>query len=167
MRRAEGGKLFTKKHSLVQFRLRPRLCPQVCSVMVSIVPVVVMVSLTSYAAINNSHLQRAIQPERYNGVAGNSDGPAMCLAPVDRSHDGAYEAVIASRFDAVWIGSDGITLPIDNNRFQIEYQVIIGSNPDDQFGVGAPWDRDTPILTPDILIHGSDVNAIVLSLDVY
>jgi hypothetical protein len=35
------------------------------------------------------------------------------------------------RFEPIWIGSDGIALAIHHDRFQIEYQVVVASEPDD------------------------------------
>jgi hypothetical protein len=81
----------------------------------------VMVSVTGYTAISDAHVQWAIQTEYDNGVPGNSDGPAPNLSPADRSYNRSNEAVIALRFDAVGIGSDGITLPIHRDRFKVEY----------------------------------------------
>jgi hypothetical protein len=89
--------------------------------MVSVVPVVVMGSVTCNAAIRDSHLQRAFQPEGYDGVPGDPDRPTTRLAAVDRSNDRSHETLIALGFDAVWIGTQGITLPIHNDRFHVEY----------------------------------------------
>jgi len=41
---------------------------------------------------------------------------------------------------------------------------LSGATRDDQFGVRAPWNRDTTILAHDFLIHVSVVYAIVYSL---
>jgi hypothetical protein len=129
--------------------------------------IVVVVPVAVYARIRDSHLQWVVQSESDNGIAANPDGPPTCLAAVDRPHNGSHEAVITARFDAVWLGSQGITLPIHNHRFQVEYEVIVGRNANHQFGIGAARHGNPPILTPDVLIDGSVVNAIVFLVDVY
>jgi hypothetical protein len=127
----------------------------------------VVVSVTGHTPIGNSHLHWAFQTEGYYRIPRDSHGAATNLSTGDGPYNRSHNAIIALRFDAIRVGSDAVSLPIHNDRFQVEYQIIVGSYSNDQFGIGASRDRESSILAPDILIHRSIVNAIVSPLDVY
>src|SRR6185369_874747 len=92
------------------------------------------------------------------------DGASANFTAADGPHDGAYQAVILSRFDPVGVSADGIALPVDGHRLEVEDQVIVARNANDQFRLRAAWDRQTPVVAAHILIDGGAIDAVVLAL---
>jgi len=80
----------------------------------------IVVAISGYAPVNNTHVQGSVQAERDDRVPGNAHGAAAGLTTIDGSDNGSNQAVVSLGFNTVWIGSDGVTLAIDNNGFQIK-----------------------------------------------
>src|SRR5579883_3073294 len=134
--------------------------------MIVAVPVVVVHAIAIDTAIGDSHFQRAIQAEGDHGIAGNPDGRSAQLCAGHRADDLSDDAIIAPRFHTVRFGPYGITGAVDDHRFEIDDEVVIGRHADHQFRIGTARNGDAAVLTIDILVDCTVVDAVVAALDI-
>jgi hypothetical protein len=82
---------------------------------VAVIPIMIVVAISGYAPVNNAHVQGSFQAERHHRIAGNAHSAATGMATIDGADNGSNKAVVALGFNAVWVGSDGVPLAIDNH----------------------------------------------------
>src|SRR5215813_948845 len=61
-------------------------------------------------SIGNAHFKRPLETKRYHCIAWNPDGPAACLASIDRTYDRPDQAVVMPGFKTIHVCSQTITL---------------------------------------------------------
>jgi hypothetical protein len=86
-------------------------------------------AVVAIAVIGDAYDHRAIDAERQHGVPRDVDGAAANLYSRHCSEDCANNAVVTGRVDAVGIGPHGIALAVHVHGFEVEYEVVIGSDP--------------------------------------
>jgi hypothetical protein len=108
-----------------------------------------------------------------------SDGPdsRSLSASSNGSNDGPQDGPFADMFtgstvvtralrrlDAIGISPDRVTLTVHDDRFQVEDQVVVGSNPDHQLDARSPRNGQTTTRISHVLLHQSGKDATVASV---
>jgi len=129
-------------------------------------PTVIVHSVAICAAICNTYFQRPIHSKGHNRITLNSDRSPAGLTAIDRPHNSAHQTVVALRLDAIRFATDCVSVSVDDDRFQIQDQVVVGCYPHNQFGLGASRNGHASVFAPHFLVDGPVVNAIVRPIHV-
>src|SRR4051812_32714970 len=98
-----------------------------------------LLSFTISVPIPIRYFERTLQPERDDRVSWNPDRSATGLA-ANRADDGADQRIPLTRFDPVGIRFDTIPFAADDDRIQIQDQVVVTRDAHLQVNARSPWD---------------------------
>lgn len=125
-----------------------------------------MVAAAIHATVRHSHLHRLLQSEGHYRSAWYSYCTAPNFSSIDCAKNSSHDAVVRSRFNSICLCPDSIPLSIDHYRFEIQDQVVVSRYSDDQFGVGAPRNGNSAVVSPHILVDNTVKYAIIRPLHV-